>query len=129
MTAPDPFTFFTAKKLPKVFRLNVKRAGFNISKYRGSTHVVHRPRCGEEGEAGHNHPVAGADLEGAQGEEQRIRPIGHAAGVTDAQILGYLLLKGSHLGAEDKPTRLHHPSKGGVNVGPNGPDSCGLNQR
>ena len=56
----------------------------------------------EERERGADDLVARPDAERVEDEDERVRPVGDADGVADAEVGGGLLLEGAHLRAEDE---------------------------
>ena len=61
-----------------------------------------------EGERGHHHLVARPDPERAQGDRQRVGPVGDADAVAHAEVGGELGLERLHLRAEDVAARAGH---------------------
>jgi hypothetical protein len=82
--------------------------GIDVERHRVDVHE-HRPGAGagdaagggEEGERRQQHLVAGADLQGVQGQRHRVGAGGAADAVAGAAVGGDLVLQGGDLGAED----------------------------
>ena len=55
-----------------------------------------------------DHLVARADVQRVQGEDERVRAVGNAEGMRNAEISGGLLFKGMNVRAEDEPPRLEN---------------------
>ena len=75
-----------------------------------------KPGC-DVGIARDDHLVAWADSEGQQGHVKGVESVGYANTVSGLAVVGKLVLKCHHLGAENVPTRLKHALEGLVQLG------------
>ncbi len=83
-------------------RIEVQRLGVDVGEDRSRAAAGDRLRRRVEGEGGTDDLVAGADAHRLEHEQQRIRPVGDADGVLDAEVGGRLLLEGLDVRAEDE---------------------------
>ena len=81
---------------------------FDVREHGRRAHQRDRFGRRREGERGHNHLVTRPDVDGAQRQHQRVRPVGAADHLRAPQGGGNLLLQRLDLGAEDEATTLEH---------------------
>ncbi len=64
------------------------------------------------------HAIPGTDPDGPEGELKRIRPIRHADGIAEAEVVSEFLLECLDLPAKDVPAAVQDARDGLVDLGP-----------
>ena len=89
-------------------RIELIRVGIDIGEDRCCAHGADRFGCRVEGIGRADHFVAGADVVGAQGEDQGIGTVGNTNRVLNTKVGSGLGLKGLDVGAEDEDAAANH---------------------
>ena len=89
-------------------RIELIRVGIDIGEDRRCTHGADRFGCRVKGIGRADHFVAGADVVGAQGEDQGIGAVGNTNRVRYTNIGSRLGLKGLDVGTEDEDAAANH---------------------
>ena len=89
-------------------RIELIRVGIDIGEDRRCAHGTDRFGCRVEGIGRADHFVAGANVVGAQGEDQGIGTVRNTDRVRNANICSSLSLKGLDVGTEDEDTTANH---------------------
>ena len=91
-----------------VLRVDIQRHRVDIGEDRRRAGAHDRLRRRVEGERRADHLVAGADLQRVQHEHQRIRSVGDADRLRDAEVGGRLLFEGLHVRSQDERAGFEH---------------------
>ena len=89
-------------------RIELIRVGIDIGEDRRCTHGADRFGCRVKGIGRADHFVAGADVVGAQGEDQGIGTVRNTDRVRNTNICSRLGLEGLDVGTEDKDAAANH---------------------
>ncbi len=100
--------------------VDVVGLGVDVAEDGRRTDVVYGAGGGEEGEAGDEDGVAGADAEGAQRQEERVGPAGEPDRMLDVAVRGGGVLESLDVRSEDELTALQHVTDRRVDFGADG---------
>ena len=98
-------------------RVDQEGPGRQVDEHRRRPHSQDRLGGGEEGERRGDHLVARPHVQGAEREEQRVRPGVEADRVRDAQVRGRFGLERRDLGSEHELTGVEDARPGRVELG------------
>ncbi len=87
-------------------RVDVERHRIDVDEHRLGAGVVDRARRREEGERGRDHFVPAPDIEGPEGQQERVGPVGASDRVFDMRQRGHRSLEARHGLAEDEGLRV-----------------------